>query len=56
VTARREARSEDAFERLAQRYERTPEQQLAELDRRLGAGVGAQRERARLAKQIGGGK
>lgn len=34
------------------RKQRTPQQQLAVLDQRLGAGKGAMRERARLAKQI----
>jgi len=53
MTARRDTRNDEAFERLEARYERTPEQQLAELDRRLGAGLGAQCERARLLKQIG---
>lgn len=33
---------------------RTPAEQLAELDARLGAGKGAGRERARLAKLIAG--
>lgn len=35
-------------ERIKARAERSPAQQLAELDRRLGVGVGAVRERARL--------
>lgn len=40
----------DAETRKITRELRTPQQQLAELDRRLGVGVGATRERARLAK------
>jgi len=31
----------------------SPKEQLADLDRRLGAGVGAVKQRARLAKKIG---
>lgn len=34
----------------------SPQQQLAELDRRLGKGVGAKKQRARLAKAIGKAK
>jgi len=31
----------------------TPQQQLAELDSRLGKGIGAKKQRAKLAKAIG---
>lgn len=34
------------------RKQRTPKQQLKELDKRLGAGVGATRERARLEAKL----
>lgn len=44
ITLRREVASQGAASRAA----RTPEQQLAELDRRLGVGMGAKRERSRL--------
>ena len=37
----------------AMRDTRTPQQQLEILDKKLGKGVGAKRERARLAAQIG---
>lgn len=43
-------RQQRAEERAAVRDERGPVMQLAELDRRLGKGVGAKRERARLTK------
>lgn len=46
-------RQQRAEERKAARDERGPAMQLRELDKRLGAGVGAKRERARLAKSIG---
>lgn len=42
-----------ATERAEVRASRSPAQQLAELDRRLGKGVGAKRERERLSRKIG---
>ncbi len=48
---RRKARHDEAIERLNLRGLLSPREQLAQLDRRLGKGVGAKRERARLAKQ-----
>ena len=47
-----ERRRNDAMERAAARNERSAAQQIAELDRRLGKGVGAKRERARLLKAV----
>jgi hypothetical protein len=47
VKAAREERR--AKQRARVNVVRTPSQQLAELDRRLGVGVGATKERARLA-------
>lgn len=44
--ALREARRDKSRQRVP--VKRTPQQQLNELDRRLGVGVGAVRERARL--------
>lgn len=49
---RAEQRQIAAAARQAARAELTPAQQLARLDQLFGAGVGAKRERARLAKQI----
>lgn len=39
-------------ERAKVRAERTPQEQLAVLDARLGVGIGAKKERARLGKMI----
>jgi len=47
----RKERQLDAKDAQAERDKFSPEFQIARLDERLGAGVGAKRERARLAKQ-----
>jgi len=47
---RKARRREEAAERQEAREGRTAEQQVALLDQRLGKGVGAERERARLAQ------
>lgn len=49
---RKHYRQKSAQELAEKRAQRTPQQQLEELDRRLGPGVGAVRERARLQAQI----
>jgi len=49
---RREARRKAAEEMAEVRATRTPKQQLALLDKRLGKGKGAVRERAALEKQL----
>lgn len=43
-----EEKRQDAYARQELRNERTPAQQLARLDRILGPGKGAKKERARL--------
>tara|TARA_Y100001937_G_C6997548_1_gene274941 strand:+ start:35 stop:226 length:192 start_codon:yes stop_codon:yes gene_type:complete len=48
----RAARQAEAKERNAARAALTDQQQLDRLDKILGAGVGAVKERARLAKRI----
>lgn len=47
-----EEKSQAAHARQQLREQRTPAQQLTELDERLGPGVGAERERTRLIAQI----
>jgi hypothetical protein len=49
---KREARAQRAVERIAARAARSAAAQLKRLDEKLGDGVGAVRERAKLAKQI----
>ena len=48
----RSARQAEAKERAAARAALTDQQQLDRLDKILGAGIGAKKERARLAKRI----
>lgn len=48
----KEARRADATIRAEERAKRSPQQQLEVLDRTLGKGVGAVKERARLKAQI----
>ena len=50
--AEKQRRREEAEARAEVRKNMSPQQQLARLDRLLGAGVGAARERARLHAQI----
>jgi hypothetical protein len=48
----RQTKREAAEKRNAERAKLSPKEQLAHLDAKLGAGEGAKRERARLAKLI----
>jgi hypothetical protein len=48
----KQAKSEQAARLAAERATRSPQQQLAELDLRLGKGEGAKKERARLKRLI----
>lgn len=50
--ARVDVKREEAQERAQVRAKRTPQQQLDLLDARLGKGVGAKKERAKLLKLI----
>ena len=45
-------RRKEAEERMAEREKRSPKEQLDFLDRKLGKGKGAKRERTRLLQQI----
>lgn len=49
---RKEQRRADAQERQAEAAKRTPEEQLARLDLKFGPGLGAKKERAKLAARI----
>jgi hypothetical protein len=48
----KEDRCKEAAERQAKRDARSPQEQLAVLDVKLGKGIGATRERAKLLAQI----
>jgi len=51
---REKAKQERIERNLTARAARTPQQQLDRLDKLLGKGVGANKERARLLKEIEG--
>lgn len=48
----KEMKMMEADERNTARAKRTPKEQLQRLDQKLGAGVGARKERARLIQQV----
>lgn len=52
----KEQKKKNAKVLLENRAKLTSEEQFAKLDQRLGKGVGAQKERARLAKKISSAK
>jgi len=49
---REQERREEATARIKERSKRTPYQQIECLDKKLGEGIGAQKERSRLHIQI----
>jgi hypothetical protein len=49
---RKAARTASAIKLAEERAKRSPKEQIAHLDKLLGNGVGAKRERARLQEQI----
>jgi hypothetical protein len=51
--ARMSAKARNAQKRIEAAVKRSPSDQLRRLDQRLGAGVGAENERARLTARIG---
>jgi hypothetical protein len=53
ATAHKQVLREEAEVRQAERDKRTPQEQIARLDRILGEGVGAKKERAKLLTEIG---
>jgi len=52
MSMKKDFRKKRADERLAVTQNRTPEEQLKRLDEKYGSGLGAQKERAKLAKRI----
>jgi len=48
----REMKREEAKERQNAWAVQTPQQQIKELDRRLGKGLGAKKQRAKIARQM----
>lgn len=52
VSEERDRRRQEAAARVEEWRKLTPQEQLNELDRRLGKGLGAARQRAMIAKRI----